>query len=76
MDPADVDKTSFVKRKRKFRFKVLPFGLTNAGATYQRVMNGAMADHNFTICVKYLNDMILLIFNGSVPCGQIGVKIG
>ena len=57
MDPADVDKRSFVTRKGTFRVKALPFGLTNAGATLQRVMDVAMAGLNFTICLIYLDDI-------------------
>lgn len=49
MDPADADKTSFVTRRGTFRFKVLPFGLTNAGATFQRVMDVAMLGLNFVM---------------------------
>ena len=43
MDEADADKTSFVTRRGTFKFNVLPFGLTNAGATFQRVMDVAMS---------------------------------
>ena len=59
MDGGDADKTSFVTRKGTFRFKVLPFGLTNAGATFQRVMDVAMTGLNFVICLVYLDDIIL-----------------
>ena len=59
MDAADADKTSFVTRKGTFKFKVLPFGLTNAGATFQRVMDVAMTGLNFVICLVYLDDIIL-----------------
>ena len=33
----DRDKTSFVTREGTFRYKVLPFGLCNAGASFQRL---------------------------------------
>ena len=59
MDPIDADKTSFVTRKGTFKFSVLPFGLCNAGATFQRVMDVAMAGLNFDICLIYLDDIIL-----------------
>ena len=59
MNSADADKTSFVTRQGTFRFKVLPFGLTNAGATFQRVMDVAMSGLNFSICLVYLDDIIL-----------------
>ena len=59
MDEADADKTSFVTRRGTFKFNVLPFGLTNAGATFQRVMDIAMSGLNFSICLVYLDDIIL-----------------
>jgi len=59
MDPADADKTSFVTRTGRYQFRVLPFGLCNAGATFQRIMDIAMSGLNFTTCLVYLNDIIV-----------------
>ena len=39
MDKSDQEKTSFVISQGLFYYKVMPFGLKNAGATYQRLMN-------------------------------------
>ena len=39
MDEADHEKTSFVTSQGLFCYKVMPFGLKNASATYQRLMN-------------------------------------
>ena len=39
MDEADQEKTSFVTSQGLFYYKVMSFGLKNAGATYQRLMN-------------------------------------
>ena len=39
MHEADQEKTSFVTSQGLFCYKVMPFGLNNAGATYQRLMN-------------------------------------
>ena len=39
MDETDQEKTSFVTSQGLFCYKVMPFGLMNAGATYQRLVN-------------------------------------
>jgi len=60
MDDVDKDKTSFVTRSGLYRFKVMPFGLTNAPATFQRLMDLTMAGLNYSICLVYLDDIILM----------------
>ena len=39
MGEADQEKTSSVTSQGLFCYKVMPFGLKNVGATYQRLMN-------------------------------------
>ena len=39
LDEADQEKTSFVTSQGLFCYKVMPFGLMNAGVTYQRLVN-------------------------------------
>lgn len=39
MDEADQEKTSFVTSQGLFCYKVMPLGLKNVGATYQRLVN-------------------------------------
>ena len=43
MDESDQKKTSFVTNQGLFCYKVMPFGLKNAGATYQRLINKMFA---------------------------------
>ena len=43
MNESDQEKTSFVTRQRLFYYKVMPFGLKNVGATYQKLMNKMFA---------------------------------
>ena len=39
MDPDDQEKTSFVTAQGTYCYRVMPFGLKKAGATYQRLVN-------------------------------------
>ena len=39
MDEIDQEKTSFITSQGLFCYKVMPFGLKNVGATYQRLVN-------------------------------------
>ena len=39
MDEVNQEKTSFITSQGLFYYKVMPFSLKNAGATYQRLVN-------------------------------------
>ena len=43
MHETDQEKTSFMTSQGLFYYKVMPFGLKNTGATYQRLMNKMFA---------------------------------
>jgi len=47
-----------------YRFKAMPFGLCNAGATFQRLMDIVMSWLHFHVCLIYLDDII--VFAGSL----------
>ncbi len=59
MDEQDIDKTSFVTRQGLFRFTVMPFGLSNAPAKFQRLMELVLKDLNWKVCLIYLDDVIV-----------------
>ena len=59
MDPADSDKTAFVTRRGMFKFRTMPFGLCNAGATFQRLMDLMLTGLNLEVCLVYLDDIII-----------------
>ena len=42
-----------------FEWNRLPFGLSNAPATYQRLMENCLGDLNMKICIIYLDDLII-----------------
>ena len=59
MEEADQEKISFVTSQGLFCYKVMPFGLKNAGATYQRLMN-KMFMHQIGRNVQvYVDDMLV-----------------
>jgi hypothetical protein len=53
------EKTAFTCRYGHFQFKELPFGLTNAPATFQNVMNATLAKYIDKSCMVYLDDIIV-----------------
>ena len=59
MDPADREKTAFVTQGGLYKFKVMPFGLVNALATYERLMERVLRGIAWTECLVYLNDISL-----------------
>ena len=59
MDPDDQEKTSFVTAQGTYRYCGMPFGLKNAGATYQRLVNRMFQKQIGTTMEVYINDMML-----------------
>ncbi|KAJ9528859.1 hypothetical protein QJQ45_000103 [Haematococcus lacustris] len=56
----DVPKTAFRTPMGHYQFKVLCFGLTNAPATFQRVMNEAFAEVINDCALVYLDDILVM----------------
>ena len=59
MDEQDIDKTAIVTRQGLLQFTVMPFGLCNAPATFERLMELVLKDLNWKICLIYLDDVIM-----------------
>jgi hypothetical protein len=59
MDPKDAEQTTFVCRKGSFKFLTMPFGLCNAGATFQQLMDVTMSGLAYDICLTYIDDIIV-----------------
>jgi len=51
--------TTFRTRYGNYKCKVLPFGLTNGPATYQRYMNDILFDLLDVTCTAYLDDILI-----------------
>ena len=58
MAPEDMEKTTFVTQWGTFFYKVMPFGLKNVGATYQRAMVVLFHDIIHHEIEVYVEDMI------------------
>ncbi len=62
MNEQDIDKTVFVTRQGLFQFTVMPFGLCNAPATFERLMELVLIllkDLNWKACLIYLDNIIV-----------------
>ena len=59
MKEADQEKTSFVTSQGLFYYKVMSFGLKNAGARYQRLMNKMFAHQIRRNVQVYVDEMLV-----------------
>ena len=58
--PRDKEKTAFCTSEGLYEFNVMLFGLCNLPATFQRLMNLLLAGIQWTSCLVYLDDIIVL----------------
>ncbi|KFK44296.1 hypothetical protein AALP_AA1G239700 [Arabis alpina] len=59
MHPEDREKTAFITDRGCYCYKVMPFGLKNAGATYQRLVNKMFQDQLGKTMEVYIDDMLV-----------------
>ncbi|GMF57124.1 unnamed protein product [Phytophthora fragariaefolia] len=55
----DRDQTAFMTKRGLYRFRRVPFGLTKAPATFQRLMNGVLRGLTWMTCLVYLDGIII-----------------
>ena len=55
----DMEKTSFITEWGTYCYRVMPFGLKNAGATYQRAATTLFHDMMHRDVEVYVDDMIV-----------------
>lgn len=72
MYPDDVEKTAFSTPFGHYEYLRMPFGLKNAQASFQRMMNEVLEGLIGVICVIYLDD--ILIFSTSLQEHMINLR--
>ena len=60
VDPNDREKTAFTTYDGLFEFLKMPFGLCNAPATFQRLMDLVLAGLQWSNCLVYLDDVLII----------------
>lgn len=59
MEAESKEKTAFSSHMGLFQFKVMSFGLCNAPATFERMMDVMLGDLRFNKCLVYLDDVVV-----------------
>lgn len=59
LHPDDADKSAFVSTMGLFEFKKMSFGLCNAPATFERLMEYVLSGLQWETCLIYLDDIII-----------------
>jgi hypothetical protein len=59
MDETDQEKASFITERGLYCYKMMPFGLKNVGATYQRLVNKMFQDQIGRNIEVYVDDMLV-----------------
>lgn len=72
MHPDAEELTTFRTRYGSYKFKVLPFGLTNGPSTFQRFINDTLMGYLDDFCSAYIDD--ILIFSDDLDSHHDHVK--
>lgn len=59
MDKDSKEKTAFSAGSGLWQFRVMPFGLCNAPATFERLMEQILAGLPLSVCLIYLDDILV-----------------
>ena len=59
MAPEDEEKTTFITNRGLYCYRIMPFGLKNSGATYQRLVNKIFKEQIGRNMEVYMDDMLV-----------------
>ena len=59
LDDESRQKTAFTSRRGLFEFNVMPYGLCNAPATFERLMERVLSGLQWKVCLVYIDDIIV-----------------
>lgn len=59
IDPTDKDLTIFRTRYSNYKYKVLPFKLSNRPATFQRFINSIFLDYTNRFLTGFIDDLLI-----------------
>ena len=59
LDEQDKEKTAFTTPRGHYEFEFMPFGLCNASATFQRLLDAVLRGLTGDACLIYLDDVIV-----------------
>ncbi|XP_058068612.1 uncharacterized protein LOC131217667 [Magnolia sinica] len=76
MHPLDMQKTTFVTDKGLYCYRVMPFGLKNTRATYQRLVNQMFARQIGHTMEVYVDDMLVKSIKASDHLTDLGETFG
>jgi hypothetical protein len=73
MHTADEYKTAFKTHHGHYQFKVMPFGLCNAPATFECIMNSVLEPFLRKFIIVFMDD--ILIYNNSLVDRATHIKL-
>ena len=59
MSDKDKQKTAFITNQGLYEFRVMPFGLCNAPATFEQLMERVLSGLQWQTCLVYIDDIIV-----------------
>lgn len=59
VEPESIEKTAFSVNNGHYEYVRMPFGLKNAPATFQRVMDNIFKEYLYKFCFVYMDDIVI-----------------